>query len=264
MQTLADLGPLVVALLVVAAGLAGWVDAVSGGGGLVQLPSLLLALPEAPPATALGTNKLASVWGTATAAVTYRRAAVTDVATALPMALAALIGAALGALTATQLPAGVLRPAALVLLIVVGAVTLLRPAMGEGQDLRWHGTSRHSRHRAAAVGMGAVIGWYDGVFGPGTGTFLVFGLVALLGYSFLNASAIAKVVNVATNLAALVVSAAGGHVLWAVGLLMGAANVAGAFVGARAAVRRGSASVRVVFLAVVAVLLVSLGVQQWR
>ena len=107
--------------------------------------------------------------------------------------------------------------------------------------------------------MGAGIGLYDGVFGPGTGTFLVFGLVALLGYSFLNASAIAKVVNVSTNLAALLVFGLGGHVLWALGLAMGAANLLGAVVGARTAVRRGSAFVRVVFLVVVAVLLLRLG-----
>ena len=125
--------------------------------------------------------------------------------------------------------------------------------------MRWQDTDDHARHRIAAVTMGAVIGMYDGVFGPGAGTFLVFGLVALLGYSFLNASAITKIVNVAANLAALIVFAAGGHVLWALGLTMGAANLVGGVVGARTAVRRGSGFVRVVFLVVVAVLLVKLG-----
>jgi uncharacterized membrane protein YfcA len=138
-------------------------------------------------------------------------------------------------------------------------VTLLRPALGERQDLRWHGTDSHARHGIAAVAMGAGIGLYDGVFGPGTGTFLVFGLVSLLGYSFLNASAIAKVVNVSTNLAALLVFGLGGHVLWALGIAMGAANLVGGVVGARTAVRRGSAFVRVVFLVVVAALLLRLG-----
>ncbi|MFN8169443.1 MAG: TSUP family transporter [Candidatus Nanopelagicales bacterium] len=259
MEQLFGVAPAVLALLVVAAALAGWVDAVSGGGGLIQLPALLVALPDAEPATVLGTNKLSSIIGTSAAAVTYRRAAVTDLATAVPMAGAAFLGSALGAVVATHLPGTFFRPVALVLLVVVGLVTLLRPALGERQDLRWHGTDDHARHGVAAVAMGAGIGLYDGVFGPGTGTFLVFGLVALLGYSFLNASAIAKLVNVATNLAALGVFALGGHVLWALGLAMGAANLAGAVVGARTAVRRGSGFVRVVFLVVVGVLLLRLG-----
>jgi uncharacterized membrane protein YfcA len=257
-EQLYGVAPTVLVLLVLAAGLAGWVDAVSGGGGLIQLPALLVGLPDAEPATVLGTNKLSSIIGTTAAALTYRAAAVTDVATAVPMAVAAFLGSGLGALVATHLPGTFFKPLALVLLVVVGLWTLLRPALGESQDLRWHGGESHARHGVAAVAMGAGIGLYDGLFGPGTGTFLVFGLVALLGYSFLNASAIAKIVNVATNLAALIVFGLGGHVLWALGLTMGAANLAGAVLGARTAVRRGSAFVRIVFLTVVAVLLVRL------
>jgi len=256
--------PAVLLLLVLAAALAGWVDAVSGGGGLVQLPALLVGLPDAAPATVLGTNKLSSIIGTSAAALTYGRAAVTDLATAVPMAAAAFVGSAIGAVTATHLPGSFFRPLAMALLVVVGGWTLVRPALGEEQSLRWHGGEAHARHRAAAVTMGAVIGLYDGVFGPGTGTFLVFGLVALLGYSFLNASAIAKVVNVSTNLAALLVFGLGGHILWALGLTMGAANLVGGVLGARTAVRRGSGFVRLVFLAVVAVLLVKLGYDTWH
>ena len=251
--------PLVLMMLCLAAALAGWVDAVSGGGGLVQLPALLIALPGAEPATVLGTNKLSSIVGTSAAALTYRRAAVTDLATALPMAVAAFVSSAIGAVVAIHLPGTFFRPAALVLLVVVGAWTLLSPALGQDQSFRWHGTDSHHRHRTAAVMMGAIIGFYDGVFGPGTGTFLVFGLVVLLGYSFLGASAIAKVVNVATNVAAIAVFALGGHVLWALGLAMAACNLAGGVIGARTAVKRGSGFVRIVFLVVVAVLLIKLG-----
>jgi uncharacterized membrane protein YfcA len=258
-ESVFGVAPAVLAFLVVAAGLAGWVDAVSGGGGLVQLPALLVGLPGAPPATVLGTNKLSSIIGTSAAAITYRRAAVTDVGTAVPMAVAAFVGSACGAVVATHLPGTFFRPLALALLLVVGVWTLVRPALGEDQELRWHGTDAHARHRVAAVSMGGAIGLYDGVFGPGTGTFLVFGLVLLLGYSFLNASAIAKVVNVSTNLAALIVFAASGHILWALGLTMGVANLAGGVVGARTAVRKGSGFVRVVFLVVVAALLLKLG-----
>ncbi|HET7901296.1 MAG TPA: TSUP family transporter [Candidatus Nanopelagicales bacterium] len=259
MDTILGVAPHVLVGLLLAAMLAGWVDAVSGGGGLVQLPALLVGLPGVAPATVLGTNKLSSIIGTSAAARTYRRAAVTDVATAVPMAVAAFAGSAIGAAIATRLPGTWFRPLALVLLVVVGLWTLLRPALGESQDLRWHGGEEHHRHRVAAVAMGGGIGLYDGVFGPGTGTFLVFGLVALLGYSFLNASAIAKIVNVATNLAALIVFGATGHVLWGLGLAMGAANLTGAVIGARTAVRKGSRFVRVVFLVVVGVLLLRLG-----
>ncbi len=264
MDLVGGVTPGVLALLLVAALLAGWIDAVSGGGGLVQLPALLVALPGAVPATVLGTNKCASIVGTGGAALTYRRAAVTDVGTAAPMALAALVGSAAGAVLATHLPAAVFRPLALVLVLAVGGWTLLRPAMGHEQDLRWGAAQDRHLHRGAAVAMGLVIGGYDGLFGPGTGTFLVFGLVGLLGYSFLNASAIAKVVNVATNLAALVVFALGGHVLWGLGAAMAGANLAGGVVGARTAVRQGSGFVRAVFLAVVAVLVVTMAVQLWR
>jgi uncharacterized membrane protein YfcA len=245
-----------VLLLCLVAALAGWVDAVSGGGGLLQLPALFLALPEAAPVQALGTNKLSSIAGTSAAAATYARKAPPDVRTAMPMVIAAILGAAAGAATASRIPADVFRPLVVVLLVAVWLWTLLRPQMGRTQQLRWQG---RRRHYAVATVAGLVIGFYDGLLGPGTGSFLLIVLVAVLGYSFLNASSTAKVVNLGTNLAALVVFAASGSVLWLLGLLMGACNLAGAVVGARMAIRRGSEFVRLVFLVVVAVLIVRLG-----
>ena len=261
MESLYGVAPRVLAFLVVAAGLAGWVDAVSGGGGLVQLPALLVGLPGAPPATVLGTNKLSSIIGTSAAAITYRRAAVTDIGDGGPdgprrVRRLRVRGGRRHPPARHVLPSARARAARR-----RGRLDPPAPALGEDQDLRWHGTDAHARHRVAAVAMGATIGLYDGVFGPGTGTFLVFGLVALLGYSFLNASAIAKVVNVSTNLAALIVFAASGHILWALGLTMGVANLAGGVIGARTAVRKGSGFVRVVFLVVVAALLAKLGLR---
>src|SRR5919106_5648434 len=173
-----------VLLLCVAAGFAGWVDAVSGGGGLVQLPALLIALPGASPAAVLATNKPSSICGTTAASLTYHRRIRPDLRTALPMAAVALIGAALGALSASVLPKDVFRPVVLVLLVAVAVFTAARPALGLEQKLRWSG----HRHRFAAMAAGAVIGFYDGIFGPGTGAFLVIALVALLGYSMLQAS----------------------------------------------------------------------------
>jgi uncharacterized membrane protein YfcA len=247
-----ELGDLL--LLCLAAALAGWFDAVSGGGGLIQLPALLVLLPGASPAQVLATNKLSGICGTSVAAATYYRRVRPDLRTALPMAGVALVGAALGALCASLLPAEVFRPLVLVLLVAVAAYVLRHPTVGEAQSLRWDGRKHHV---AAAVG-GLSIGFYDGIFGPGTGTFLVFLLVGLLGYSFLQASAKARIVNLATNLGALLVFIPQGAPLWATGLLMGACNVAGGWLGAHTAIRRGSRFVRVVFLVVVAGLVLRL------
>lgn len=242
-------------LLCAAALAAGWVDAVSGGGGLLQLPALFLALPDAQPVQVLGTNKVSSVLGTAAATATYVPKAPPDVRTAAPMALAAIVGSALGATTASRLPADVFRPVVVVLLIAVWLWTLLRPQMGRTQELRWHG---RRRHYVVATVAGLGIGFYDGLLGPGTGSFLLIVLVAVLGYSFLNASSTAKVVNLGTNLAAIVVFGLTGSVLWLLGLAMGVCNMAGGFLGARMAIQRGSGFVRVVFLAVVGVLILRL------
>ena len=234
--------------------LAGALDAVVGGGGLVQLPALLLVLPQVPVVQLLGTNKLASVVGTCSAAITYARKVPVDRGTAVPMVVAAFAGSALGAALATVVPGAALRPLVLVALVAVLAFTLRRPALGEVEALRLSPRAQ----RGVAVGGGAGIGLYDGLIGPGTGSFLVFLLVGVVGLSFLHASATAKAVNTATNLAALLLFGLAGHVLWGLGLLMAASNLLGSQVGARAAIRRGSAWVRRVFVVVVGALVLRL------
>ena len=249
-----DIATTTVLLLVLAGFVAGWIDAVVGGGGLVQLPALLL-VPGLSPVQALATNKLAGIMGTSVSAVTYYRRVHPDLRTAGPMALAALVGAAGGALLASSLPASVFRPVILVALVGVATYTVARPSLGRATALRWTGR----RHLAGALTLGAVIGFYDGLLGPGTGTFLVMGLVAVLGYAFLEASAKAKIVNAATNLGALAVFSLQGAPLWKLGLMVGAANIAGSYLGARMAVAKGSAFVRVVFMVVVGGLILRLG-----
>jgi len=246
----------VVLLLCVVAATAGWVDAVSGGGGLLQLPALLLVTPADEPAMALGTNKLSSIFGTSAAAITYGRVELPRLKTALPMAAAAFGGAAAGSLTAIHLPAVVFRPVILAALIVVWLFIALRRDFG----LTAREVSRR-RHLVTAVVGGIAIGFYDGAIGPGTGSFLIVLLVAALGYTFLQASATAKVVNVGTNAASLIVFGLSGSVLWLVGLLMAACNVAGAVIGARTAIAKGSGFVRVVLLAVTGALIAALAVQ---
>lgn len=257
----AGFGTWTLVLLIAAGFAAGWVDAVVGGGGLIQLPALLL-VPGMIPVQAAATNKLSSSLGTAVSALTYlRRVGPVDRPdpwTAVPMALVAGTCSVLGATAAAALPADVFVPVVLFALVGVGAYTVLRPEIGAITALRHRG----SRHVLIAVAAGAVIGGYDGLIGPGTGSFLVFALVGLLGYAFLAASATAKLVNLATNLGALALFASQGSVLWALGLMMGVANVLGSYLGARSAIVRGSGFVRAVFLLVVLVLVIRLGWQQ--
>lgn len=245
-----------VALLLLAAVAAGFVDAVVGGGGLIQLPALLL-VPGISPVQALATNKLGSICGTTTSSITYYRRVRPDLGTALPMAALAGAGSAGGALLASLLPASVFRPVIVVALVVVAVYTVSRPSMGDVSALRFDGRTHH----VAAGLAGVAIGFYDGILGPGTGSFLVFVLVGLMGYAFLEASAKAKIVNFATNLGALLVFVPQGAVLWGLGLAMGAANVLGGYIGARTAISRGSRFVRVFFLVVVGALVLRLGWQ---
>jgi len=245
-----------VLLLLALAGLtAGFVDAVVGGGGLVQLPALLLGLPQATAVQLLATNKLASICGTTVSSATYYRRVHPDPRTFGPLMALAFAGSAVGALVASRLPRSVFDPVVLGALVVVGGYVLLRPEIGERTSLRYAGR----RHTLAAMGTGAVVGFYDGALGPGTGSFFVFTLVGLLGYSFLEASAKARIANWATNVAALLVFAAQGAVMWRVGLVVGVCNLAGSYLGARVAVSRGSRFVRVFFVLVVSAFIVKIG-----
>jgi uncharacterized membrane protein YfcA len=258
-QLLTDLGLGLVAFVIVAAFAAGWIDAVVGGGGLLQLPALLL-LPGVTPVEALATNKLASIFGTTTSAVTWGRRVQPDLRTALPMAAIALVGSYGGANLAALLPASVFKPVIVVALVAVAIVTVARPQLGTVVALRHEGTHKHY---LIAGGLGLVIGFYDGLVGPGTGTFLILTLITALGYDFLLASAKAKIVNVATNAGALLFFVPQGHVLWALGLAMGLANMAGGWLGSRTAVARGNRFIRIAFLIVVAALITKVGHDVW-
>ena len=236
--------------------LAGFVDSIAGGGGIVQLPALLIGLPNSPAAEVLGTNKLSAVFGTTTAAALYRKQIKPDPRVLLGMAIPAFFGSAAGALLASRIPTSSMRPMILVLLIAVAIYTWLKPDLGKLENLR------HVQKQRIQIGAiaGAVIGFYDGIFGPGTGSFLMLILVATLGYAFITASAIAKVVNVATNVGALIVFGINGAVIWQIGIVMGLANITGAVIGSRLAIRGGSTLVRKVFLLVTVVLIVRVGI----
>lgn len=253
---LAELGWWVPALLCLAAFAAGWVDAVVGGGGLIQLPALLL-IPGFTPVAALATNKVGSVAGTLTSAVAYYRRLRPDLRVALPMAGLAFAASFGGAVTASRLPTDVFRPLILVALVGVLAYTVAHPRLGSGDE-----RARAARAALArALPLGVAVGFYDGLLGPGTGSFLVLGLCALAGYAFLSASATAKIVNAATNLGALAFFIPLGAVHWPLAGALAAANMLGGYVGARTAVRLGNRFVRAVLMIVVSALIVRLAVQ---
>ena len=242
-------------ILLIAAFFAGLVDAVVGGGGLIQIPALFAAFPSAVPATLLGTSKLAGVWGTGAAAVNYARRVTPLWRTTVPAAMAAFVMAFAGAYTVTKIPPDFLRKLLPFILIAVAIYTFRRKDLGVT-----HAPVREGRsERAIALTIGAAIGFYDGFFGPGTGSFLVFLFVRCFGYDFLHASAAAKIVNVACNVAALCWFASSGHLLWPLGMAMAVCNVAGSLFGSRLAIRHGSAFVRRIFLIVVAILICKTG-----
>jgi uncharacterized membrane protein YfcA len=234
---------------------AGGVDSIVGGGGLILVPALFASYPGAVPATLLGTNKSASVWGTSIAAWQFSRRVQIQWASMLPAMVCALAGGFVGAWTVTLVDGSFLRKLLPFILLGVLLYTLARKNLGEVHAPR---TSRGAA-TAIACAIGGVIGWYDGFFGPGTGSFFIFLLVRFLGYDFLNASASAKLLNVATNGAALVLFAAKGHVWWHVGLVMAVANIAGSLLGARLALKHGAGFVRTVFVVVVSALILKTG-----
>lgn len=238
-------------ICIFAAFLAGFVDAVAGGGGLIQLPIMLMAFPTQPLATVSGTNKSISIVGTAAAARTYAKSISFNPRFVAAMALAAFAGSAGGAALVTRVSRDVFEPILLAILIVVALFTLFRRDFGNTPRLEQRGV-------VAASGYGAAIGFYDGIMGPGTGMFLVFGLIAYIGLDFLASSATAKFVNVATNAAALVVFIPTHHVMWGITAAMAPANLIGGLVGAKTALNRGSAFVRLVFLGMVALMIVRL------
>ncbi len=231
--------------------LAGTIDAIVGGGGLILVPALFATFPSAPPATLLGTNKSASVWGTLMATRQYLQRVQLRWRTWAPAMVVALAGSLAGAWGVSVIDPGFLRKS---LPFVLGAVLLYTLANKQlGRQHQPLASARHERSWACLIG--AVVGAYDGFFGPGTGSFFIFLFVRVLGYDFLHASAAAKLLNLATNAAALALFTAKGHVWWHLGLPMALANVAGSLLGSRLALRHGAGFVRGVFVLVVGALI---------
>jgi uncharacterized membrane protein YfcA len=224
----------VVIFLMLAAFAAGWVDAIGGGGGLIQFPALLFGLPNATPAQLLGTNKAS-----------------------IPMAIIAFIGSLVGAIFSTNLPRSAFEPIVLVVLVVVGSWILFSPNV-QSQKIN----SKIKSNMVMVFG-GMALGFYDGAFGPGTGAFLIALFVGALGKQYLAASAGAKVVNLATNLGAVIVFSITGSIIWTLALIMAVANFAGGIFGAKTAIGKGSKFVKIIVATVAFASALRLAFQIW-
>ena len=234
---------------------AGFVDSIVGGGGLILVPALFAVFPATHPASLFGINKGASIWGTALATAQSARRVARQGSALLPAAAAGFAGALAGAWLVTAVSPDFLRKVLPVVLIAVLFYTLLKKELGRHHTPRFSGRAE----TVAACSIGVTVGFYDGFFGPGAGSFLVFLFVRWLGYDFLHASASAKLLNSASNLAALGLFAAKGHVWWHLALGLAVLNVAGSLLGTHLALRHGAGFVRLAFVAVVSALILKTG-----
>lgn len=248
-----DLTLWVVVALMCAAFAAGWLDAIGGGGGLIQLPALLIALPAEATALALGTNKVSSIVGTSAAARNYSKSITLNRTLLKPMMLGAFFGSLSGTLVAVSLNPAVFRPIIFVVLSVMWVVTLKVNARDEQPSSKDHWGSGLSFVASFAIGF------YDGAIGPGTGIFLILILVLHYGLTFLHASASAKFINIATNAASILVFGLTGNIWWLLGAIMALANLAGGVVGSSVAIKRGSGFVRKFLLWAIGLILLRFG-----
>lgn len=239
---------------------AGMIDAVVGGGGLIQIPALLNVLPAAPEATLFGTNKLASVCGTSVAARSFIGRVNIPWALVLPAALSAFVMAFLGAAAVSHISPGSLRPLVLVLIVAMAIYTFRKKDFGKIQRPLDIG----SRERLLSVLIGGGIGFYDGIFGPGTGSFLIFLFIRCFAFDFLQASASAKYVNIATNVAALIYFVPSGNVLYTIAVPMAVCNMLGAYAGSWVAMKRGTGFIRILFLCLLTLLIAKLAYDMVR
>jgi uncharacterized membrane protein YfcA len=233
---------------------AGLIDSVVGGGGLIQIPALFNIFPAVHEATLFGTNKLAAVCGTSVAARSYIGRVHISWSLVLPAAIAAFVMAFLGAATVSFIPRGVLRPLVLVLIVVMAIYVFWKKDFGRLQRPLHIGM----RERVMSVLIGGAIGFYDGLFGPGTGSFLIFLFIRYFAFDFLQASASAKIVNIATNIAALAYFIPSGNVLYSIAIPMAIFNMLGAFTGTWVAMKHGTGFVRILFLTLLTILILKL------
>jgi len=242
-------------LLGVAMFASGFIDAIAGGGGLIQTPAMLLSFPDRNPVEVVATSKTAAFFGTTTAAIQYRKFIKTDPKLLIAMVIPAFIGSGIGAHLASRISAGSYKSSIFFVMIAIFFYTLVKPELGKEH------VEKHSPQKLMVIASIAafIIGFYDGLIGPGTGTILMIALVALMGFAFVGASAIAKVVNATTNLASIIVVGLTIGVMWKLGLVLAVANLAGGYMGSHMAIKKGSSFIRIFYLIVTGLLILRLG-----
>ena len=242
-------------ILSVLAFMAGFIDAVVGGGGLIQLPALLVTLPNAPLPTIFGTNKIAALSGTSMAAFQYAKRIRFNVKLLIVISVASFIASYFGAKIVSIINPATLKPIILIILIAIAIYTFIKKDLGKVEKKQLSLT----RQMLFGAAIGLIIGFYDGFFGPGTGSFFVLAFVVILGFEFVQASAYAKIVNCMTNISALIVFIRQGNYIIGIAILMAVFNIAGSIIGSKMALKRGNGFIRIFFLIIVTIMIIRYG-----
>jgi len=255
-----DYSLLTLLILSVLAFIAGFIDAVVGGGGLIQLPALLVTLPNAPLPTIFGTNKIAALSGTSIAAFQYSKRIRFNVKLLITISIASFIASYLGAKIVSIINPATLKPIILIILIAIAIYTFIKKDLGKIATKQLS----VSLQMIFGAAIGLIIGFYDGFFGPGTGSFFVLAFVVILGFEFIQASAYAKIVNCMTNISALIVFIRQGNYIIGIAILMAIFNITGSIIGSKMALKRGNGFIRIFFLIIVTIMIIRYGYDVFR
>jgi hypothetical protein len=250
-----DYGTVVIISLIMLSFVAGFIDAVVGGGGLIQIPALLISLPKTPLPTIFGTNKIAALAGTSISAIQYSKRIKFNYKLLITISICAGLASFLGAKVVSFINVNTLKPIILVVLILIAIYTFLKKDLGTVQ------TKNLSFDKQLIYGslIGIMVGFYDGFFGPGTGSFFVLGFVVILGFEFVQASAYSKVINCMTNISALLVFIKQGNYILELAIIMSVCNITGNVIGTRLALKKGNTFVRTIFLLIVTLMIFRYG-----
>lgn len=246
---------IVIISLIILSFVAGFIDAIVGGGGLIQLPALLINMPNQPLLTLFGTNKIAALAGTSVAAYQYSKRIKFDYKLLFIISFFSFVASFLGAKAVSLIKVETLKPIILVILILIAIYTFIKKDLGSVQ------TKKLSINKQILFGslIGIVVGFYDGFFGPGTGSFFVLGFVVILGFEFVNASAYSKIINCMTNISALIVFIKNGDYILEIAILMSVFNIVGSIIGSKIALKKGNGFVRIIFLVIVTIMILRYG-----
>jgi uncharacterized protein len=251
----ADYSSFTLLALALLAFIAGFIDSVVGGGGLIQIPALLISLPGSPLSTIFGTNKIAALSGTTVAAYQYSKRIKYNFKLLIIISFFSFIASNLGAKSLNYINANTLKPVILIILILIAIYTFIKKDLGTIQ------TKTLNINKQIIYGsiLGFIVGFYDGFFGPGTGSFFVLGFVVILGFEFVTASAYSKIINCVTNISALIVFIRNGNYLLELALLMAICNISGSILGSRLALKKGNGFIRIIFLIIVTIMILKYG-----